>query len=218
MTTAVPPLIVLGPPGAGKGTQAKRLAERLGIVHVSPGELLREALASSGPPDARASGGPLDENVRHAMAVGELVPNEIVDCLVQARLEQLAPHRGFALDGYPRTPQQAEALRGMLARLGRLERRPVVLWLEAPQEELMRRLRLRAAQEHRPDDNEQAIARRLELHKAQAPSLLAALARWADVARIDGSLPADMLTEEILDTLKEAEPSESRDATVELRE
>ncbi|MGZ6661922.1 MAG: adenylate kinase family protein [Solirubrobacteraceae bacterium] len=194
MTTAVPPLIVLGPPGAGKGTQAKRLAERLGLVHLSPRQLLRDALAS---------GGPLDENVRHAMAAGELVPNEIVDRLVQERLEQLAPHRGFVLDGYPRTPQQAEALRGMLARLGRLEQSPAVLWLEAPQEELMRRLRLRAAQEHRPDDNEQAIGRRLELHKAQAPSVLAALAGWADVARIDASLPADMLTQEILDMLKE---------------
>lgn len=118
MTSALPPLIVLGPPGAGKGTQAKRLAE---------------------------------ENVRGAMAVGELVADEIVGRLVQERLEQLGHQRGFVLDGYPRTPQQAEALRGMLARLGRLERRPVVLWLEPPREELMRRLRHRAAHEQRPD-------------------------------------------------------------------
>jgi adenylate kinase len=137
------------------------------------------------------------------MAVGELVPNEIVDRLLQARLEQLGPRRGLVLDGYPRTPQQAETLRGMLARLGRLERRPVVLWLEAPREELVRRLLHRAAQEHRTDDNERAIARRLELHESQAPSLLATLARWTDVARIDASPPADILTEKILSTLRE---------------
>src|SRR5690348_11245380 len=98
LTSALPPLIVLGPPGVGKGTQAKRLAERLGLVHLSPGQLLRDALASSGP---------LAENVREAMAVGELVPNEIIDRLVQRRLEQLGPQRGLVLDGYPRTPQQA---------------------------------------------------------------------------------------------------------------
>jgi len=194
MTSALPSLIVLGPPGVGKGTQAKRLAERLGLEHLSPGQLLRDALAS---------GRPLEDNVRAAMAVGELVPNEIIDRLVQERLEQLGPQRGLVLDGYPRTQQQAETLRGMLARLGRLERRPVVLWLEAPREELMRRLRHRAAQEHRPDDNERAIARRLELHESKAPSLLATLARWTDVARIDASPPADLLTEKILNTLRE---------------
>jgi adenylate kinase len=194
LSSALPPLIVLGPPGVGKGTQAKRLAEHLGRVHLSPGQLLR---------DAPASGRPLGENVRDAMAGGELVPNGIVDRLLQERLEQLGPQRGLVLDGYPRTPQQAETLRGMLARLGRLERRPLVLWLQAPPEELMRRLRHRAAQEHRPDDNERAIARRLELHESQAPDLLAALARWTDVARIDASPPADLLTEEILNTLRE---------------
>jgi adenylate kinase len=193
MTSALPPLILLGPPGAGKGTQAKRLAERLGLVHLSPGQLLRDALAC---------GGPLEENVRDAMAVGELVPNEIVDRLVEERLELLGPEQGLVLDGYPRTPQQAETLRRMLARLGRLERRPVVLWLEAPPEELMRRLRHRAAQEHRPDDNERATARRLELHESEAPSLLATLARWADVVPVDVSPPADLVTEEILDTLR----------------
>jgi adenylate kinase family enzyme len=78
-----------------------------------------------------------------------------------------------------------------------------VLWLEAPPAELMRRLRHRAAQEHRPDDNERVIARRLELHESQAPSLLATLARWADVVPIDASPPADVLTEEILNTLRE---------------
>ena len=103
-------------------------------------------MSSALPPrDALPSGGPLEENVRDAMAIGELVPSEIVDRLLQERLEQLGPQRGLVLDGYPRTPQQAGTLRGMLARLERLERRPVVLWLQAPREELLRRLRHRAA-------------------------------------------------------------------------
>src|SRR5690348_397405 len=76
MTAALPVLIVLGP-GAGKGTQAKRLAERLGLAHISPGQLLR---------DAQASGGPLDENVRDAMLVGGQVPSEIIARVVQERL------------------------------------------------------------------------------------------------------------------------------------
>jgi adenylate kinase len=194
MSSALPPLIVLGPPGIGKGTQAKRLAEHLGLEHLSPGQLLRDAVAS---------GRPLGDDVGDAMAGGELVPSEIVDRLLQERLEQLGPQRGLVLDGYPRTPQQAETLRGMLARLGRLERRPLVLWLQATPEELMRRLRHRAAQEHRPDDSERAIARRLELHESQAPDLLAALARWTDVVPIDASPPADLLTEKILNTLRE---------------
>jgi adenylate kinase len=196
-SAALPPLIVLGPPGVGKGTQAKRLADRLGLVHLSPGQLLRDALAS---------GRPFEGNVRDAIAVGELVPNEIVDRLLQEQLEQLGPQRGIVLDGYPRTPQQAQTLRGMLARLGRLERRPVVLWLEAPGEELTRRVRHRAAQEHRPDDHERATARRLELYESQAPRLLATLAGWADVVRIDASAPADLVTEKILDTLRDELP------------
>ena len=148
MTSGLPQLIVLGPPGAGKGTQAKRLAERLGLVHLSPGRLLRDACIRDGTLGER----PRRDGRRRACARRDRRSTR-----ARAARAARAP-AGLVLDGYPRTPQQAEALRGMLARLGRLERRPVVLSAGDPPGELMRRLRHRAAQEHRPDDNERVIA------------------------------------------------------------
>ena len=91
-------IILLGPPGAGKGTQASRLAERLGLVHLSPGRILREQVAT---------GSPEAERIRELMTAGELVPDELIDRLVRGQLESLAPDQGFVLDGYPRTPSEA---------------------------------------------------------------------------------------------------------------
>lgn len=89
----------------------------------------------------------------------------------------------------------------MLAQLGRLERRPILVWLEVPRDELLRRLRHRREVEGRVDDVEEAMARRLELHDAQAGPLLDALEGWVDVLSIDGGRPPDVVTEEIMDRL-----------------
>jgi adenylate kinase len=189
----VPPVIVLGPPGAGKGTQAARLAERLGLVRVSPGEILR----AQGRPDA---GG--DEHVRAMVAAGELVPDEVIDRLVRERLEALSPQQGLVLDGYPRTAGEAKSLHDLLARLGRLEPRPVLVWLEVPREELIRRLRGRRRTEGRADDDDEAVNRRLAIHDRQAHAVRAALEGWTDVMEIDGRRPADAVTREIVSRLE----------------
>jgi adenylate kinase family enzyme len=185
-------VIVLGPPGAGKGTQAERLAECLGVVHISPGEILRREI----PPDSVTG-----QQIRAIMATGELVPDELIDGVVRRRLEALAPEQGFVLDGYPRTAAEAQSLRALLARLGRLEPRPAVVWLEIPREELVRRLRRRRELDGRADDAEEALARRLAIHDAHAGAVRDALGSWTDVAVIDGSPPVDAVTAEILERL-----------------
>ena len=192
MCDSPPQIIVLGPPGAGKGTQAARTAKRLGAIRVSTGELLRE-WTHTDPVGSR--------EVAAAMAAGDLVPDEVVDPLVRELLETLRAEQGFVLDGYPRSPAQAERLRSMLAELGRLDHRPLLVWLEVPRDELVRRLRRRAQLEGRADDAEAAIERRLDLHAAQARTVLAALERWTDVRRVDGTRPASAVTQEILDSL-----------------
>jgi len=185
-------VIMLGPPGAGKGTQAGRFADCLGVVHLSPGAILRWEI----PVDSV-----IGQRIRALMAAGELVPEELVDGVVRDRLEALRPEQGFVVDGYPRTAAEAHSLRDLLATLGRLEPRPVVVWLEVPREELVRRLRRRRELHGRPDDAENAFAHRLAVHDAHAGAVRRALGGWSDVVEVDGSPDIDTVTEKSLDGL-----------------
>jgi adenylate kinase len=185
-------LILLGPPGAGKGTQAARLARRLGLAHINPGDILREAAAGESP---------VSREIRDRMAAGHLVDDHLVDQLVRQRLEALSPGRGFILDGYPRTAGQARSLQETLARLHRLRRPPLVVWLEASPDVLVRRLRERARNEHRSDDSERAIGHRLKVHRDNAAALRDALAGWTEAIEVDADQPPDAVTEEIVRTL-----------------
>ena len=154
-------LVFIGPPGAGKGTQSKRLLEHLGIPHLSTGEMLRQAIA------ARASEGSVAE---HYMSQGRLVPDEIVMRIVEERLKQSDCERGCLFDGFPRTLPQAAALDMLLDTSGA----PLdfAIELKANEDELMRRMLYRASVEHRPDDTPETIARRLEVYQSQTSPLI----------------------------------------------
>lgn len=152
-------LLIMGPPGAGKGTQAEFLVEEFGIPKISTGDMLREAVAS---------GSELGERVQGIMTRGELVPDEVVIQLVEARLGRPDCVPGFVLDGFPRTAGQAGGLDDLLERLGRDPLRAVCL--DVPDAELLRRILSRG--QGRSDDTEEAVARRLELYRKETAPLL----------------------------------------------
>jgi adenylate kinase len=152
-------LILVGPPGAGKGTQAKRLAAHFGIPWISTGDILREAVAS---------GSPLGKQAKEVMARGELVSDELMIGIVEERLARPDCRRGYVLDGFPRTAEQARALDRLLARLGRESAR--VLSLEVPEDELVRRILSRG--EGRADDTREAVERRLEVYAQKTAPVL----------------------------------------------
>uniref|UniRef100_A0A7C3ZFR9 Adenylate kinase n=1 Tax=Archaeoglobus fulgidus TaxID=2234 RepID=A0A7C3ZFR9_ARCFL len=122
-------LIFLGPPGAGKGTQAKRVAEKYGIPQISTGDMLREAVAK---------GTELGKKAKEYMDRGELVPDEVVIGIVRERLQQSDCEKGFILDGFPRTLAQAEALDGMLKELNK--KIDAVINVAVPEEEVVKRI------------------------------------------------------------------------------
>jgi adenylate kinase len=152
-------VILAGPPGSGKGTQAVRLSQKLGIPKVSTGDMLREAVAS---------GTPLGQAAKGLMERGELVPDSMVIELVKERLSRSDARRGFVLDGFPRTRAQAGALDGLLASLRREP--PVVVALEVPDPELVQRILGRG--EGRPDDTEAVVQRRLEVYRRDTAPVL----------------------------------------------
>ncbi len=152
-------LILMGPPGAGKGTQAKGLAKHFGIPQIATGDILREAVASGSGTGQRA---------KEIMERGDLVPDELVIEIARERLawDDCAP--GFVLDGFPRTARQAEALDAILAERGR---EPVrVVALVVAEEELVRRILSRG--EGRPDDNEESLRNRLQVYRRETAPVL----------------------------------------------
>jgi adenylate kinase len=168
-------LLLLGPPGAGKGTQAKRLVEELGVPQISTGDMLRAAVAS---------GSPVGREARAFMDAGQLVPDAVVIGVAEQRLRQPDAARGFVLDGFPRTAAQARALDELLARLGvRLER---CVSIRVDEAELVKRLLLRAEIEGRSDDNEQAIRTRMEEYRRKTQPLVDHYRAAGVLAEVDG--------------------------------
>lgn len=165
----------LGPPGAGKGTQAVRLSVAIGVPHVSTGDMLREAVAE---------GTELGRRAEAIMTAGDLVPDELVVTMVAERLGRGDGACGYLLDGFPRNAKQAAALDEELGD-GSLE---LVLLLEVDEEELVTRLLNRAEELGRADDNEETIRRRLEVYKSETAPLIAYYpAVGVDVVSVDGS-------------------------------
>jgi adenylate kinase len=153
-------ILFLGPPGAGKGTQAVRLARAIGVPHISTGDMLRDAVAA---------GTDLGKQAEAIMAVGDLVPDDLVVALVAERIAQDDAACGFLLDGFPRNVVQAEALDAAIGE-GALE---LSVLLDVDEEELVARLLNRAVEQGRTDDNEETIRRRLEVYRRETEPLVA---------------------------------------------
>ena len=183
-------LIIMGPQGSGKGTQAARLAVRLGVPTISTGDIFR----------ANVKGGTeLGLRAKAIMDAGDLVTDEITNAMVATRLAEPDAADGFILDGYPRTAAQVAALDDVLARAG--TSLDAVLALEAPREELLARLHKRAEIENRADDTEDAIRRRLEIYAEQTAPLTAGYAERGLLVVADALGDVDDVTERLLAAL-----------------
>ena len=179
-------LILLGPPGAGKGTQAQRLVTKLGIPQISTGDMLRAAVAA---------GTAVGREAQAVMARGDLVSDDIVIRVAEDRLTQPDAKRGFVLDGFPRTPAQAQALDALLARLGTPLERCIAISLD--EDEIVRRLLKRAEIEGRSDDNDEAIRKRLKIYSAQTEPLAAHYERQGILRAVDGAATMDDVAKRI---------------------
>ncbi len=154
-------VLLLGPQGAGKGTQATRISAEYDIPHIASGEILRAEMAA---------GTDLGNRVREVMDRGDLVSDDLMIELIRSRLEQRDTDSGFVLDGFPRTLVQAEALDSILSDIGRSF--SVVFILQVPDEVAFERLRRRAELEGRADDTDEAIQRRLDLYHQETEPLV----------------------------------------------
>jgi len=215
-------LVVLGPPGAGKGTQAERLARTRGIPRISTGDILREAVSADTP---------LGREVQAVMARGELVSDEVMSGIVRERLDRPDARAGFVLDGYPRTVPQAEALDRIVDGRGPL----IVVDIEVPEAELVRRLTARlicascganadpeaaavgaarcrrcgGALVQRPDDDGRIVLERLRVYARQTRPLVDYY-RWRPTFRsVDGAQTPDRVAADLaraIDSVQEGAP------------
>jgi adenylate kinase len=216
-------LILLGPPGAGKGTQAKRLEERHGLVQLATGDMLRRTVAS---------GSPVGQRVKAIMEAGKLVPDDIIIQMIAERIAQPESARGFILDGFPRTVPQAEALDAMLAEHG--QKLDHVILLEVDEAALVDRIsgRFSCAKcgasyherynrpkidgrcdvcgdtefVHRADDRPEAVATRLAAYRNQTAPILPYYRARGILRSIDGMAEIDEVTREIEAVIAGREP------------
>lgn len=156
-------ILFLGPPGSGKGTQTRMLAQRLGIPAISTGEMLRAAVRE---------GTPLGGKARAVMEAGELVPDDLMIQLIRERLSEADARNGFILDGFPRTVDQAKALEQVLAEAGNGLGLTSVINLEVPEPVLVDRLHGRSNQEHRSDDRSDTIQERLRVYHSKTEPVI----------------------------------------------
>ena len=205
-------LVFLGPPGAGKGTQAKVICDKFQIPQISTGDMLRAAKAA----------GKLPKDLVEKMAAGALVPDEVVIKLIDERTQEADAKNGFLLDGFPRTVPQAEALGAMLKT--RNQSLNCALALEVPRELLVERATLRrtdkrtgqiyhlkykppppdADLEHRADDREDVVKNRLDTYERMTSELLPYYAKAGILKRVDGTGTVEEVTQRVLHALEQA--------------
>jgi adenylate kinase len=186
-------ILVLGPQGSGKGTQAQRIAASYGIPHIATGDMLREAMAA---------GSELGLRVRPIYDAGQLVPDDLMIDLIRERSEQDDVVDGFVLDGFPRTMAQAEALDAMLREIDRSL--TVVLFLDVPEEVCVERLSKRALEEGRIDDTPEAIRTRLSLYRRETEPVIEHYRAQGNLVVIHGDRPVDDVFAEIQEALEQA--------------
>jgi len=179
-------LLLLAPPGAGKGTQGQRLAARFGVRHIAAGDLLRA--------EAQAEG-PLGREIAAHQARGDLVPDQIVLDVLTPAVVEAAAHGGYILDGFPRTLPQATAAAELAARLGVTLH--AVVYLRAPEEVLTQRLLDRASQDGRADDKADVIRHRLEVFAEMTGPLVRYYTQRGILITVDADQPPDSVTADI---------------------
>lgn len=186
-------LLIIGPPGSGKGTQAHRISKQLGIVEISTGDMFRTHLADRTPLGAEA---------QRYLDSGDLVPDHLTTAMVRERLQQPDTKNGFLLDGYPRTVSQMDHLAGILEETGGTL--DAVLEITADDDEIVRRLLLRAQAEGRSDDTESVIRHRLQLYREETEPVISRYAERGLLVRVDGTADVDHVTAGALEAIETA--------------
>jgi len=185
-------LVLFGPPAAGKGTQAARIKVRHGIAHLSTGDMLRAAIAQ---------GTEIGKKAKSIMDEGKLVPDEVVIGIISDRITQPDCAKGFVLDGFPRTLNQASALDAMLQAKALSVTHVIVM--EVNEAELIKRVENRAAEARRkgepvrPDDDPETFKKRLGVYKAETAPILPYYEKQGKIRRVDGMKPMDEVTAQI---------------------
>jgi adenylate kinase len=185
-------LIIMGPPGAGKGTQAKFIAEHFGIPAISTGDIFRANVSA---------GTPLGVEAKRYMDAGEYVPDAVTNRMVRNRIDEEDATNGFLLDGYPRTVAQVEELDGMIRYTG--HQLDAVLCLVVDKDEVVTRLLQRAEIEGRADDTEDVIRRRQVVYLEQTAPLIEVYKERGILVEVDGLGEVDDVTKRIFDVLDE---------------
>ena len=183
-------IILMGPPGAGKGTQAVVIAEKLGIPHISTGDIFRANVSA---------GTPLGVEAKRYMDAGEYVPDSVTNAMVRDRLAQADAQKGFLLDGYPRTLDQINELDDILSGLATSVEK--VVEITADTDEVVARLLNRAKEQGRTDDSEDVIRRRLEVYAEQTAPLTDVYAKRGLLVKVDGLGAVAEVTGRILSAL-----------------
>lgn len=186
-------LLLIGPPGAGKGTQAERLGAHFGIPAISTGDIFRENVKNETE---------LGKKAKSYMDAGENVPDSLTNDLVQDRLNQADCADGFLLDGYPRTAAQVDALEEMLA--AQSTKLDAAVELVADVEVVVNRLRQRAIDQGRSDDSEDVVRHRLSVYAEQTAPLIEVFQQRGLLVTVDGIGPIDEITERIVARLTAA--------------